>query len=152
MLENVLNQMRAVADPSRLEGMAGFGMETTNRLGLNVPQLRKLARGIGKNQPLAEELWDTGIKDARILAALIGDPQSISRSTMDRWAADFDSWDICDACCCCLFDRTPYAWAKTAKWARSQHEFVRRAAFSTIAAIAVHDKSPRTMSSSRRSI
>ncbi len=114
-------------------------MRTTG-LSLNVPQVRTKARKIGKNQPLAEELWATGIHEARWLAAMIGDPKIITRSTMDRWARDFDSWDVCDACCCDLFDRTPFVWQKIPKWAASKHEYVRRAAFSTLACAAVHDK------------
>jgi 3-methyladenine DNA glycosylase AlkD len=47
---------------------------------------------------------------------------------------------VCDACCCNLFDRTPYAWTKIRKWARNNREFVRRAAFATIAGLALHDK------------
>ena len=102
--------MRALGDPAWLERMAHFGIQPENGIGLNVPQIRSIARRLGKDQDLAEELWDTGIHDARILASLVGDPQRISRSTMDRWARDFASWDVCDACCCNLFDRTPYAW------------------------------------------
>src|SRR5207244_52603 len=59
--------------------------------GLNTPQIRRIARTIGRDQALAEQLWQTGIHDARILAGLVADPATISRSTMDRWAADFDS-------------------------------------------------------------
>jgi 3-methyladenine DNA glycosylase AlkD len=108
--------------------------------GLNTPQLRAVAKRLGCDQALAEELWDTGVSDARVLAALIGDPRRITRTTMDLWAADFSSWGLCDACCCNLFDRSPYAWPKIRKWAKDEREFVRRAAFATIAAIAVHDK------------
>jgi 3-methyladenine DNA glycosylase AlkD len=132
--------MRALADPARLAGMARFGIHTENALGLSVPQIRSIAKGLGKDQELAEELWDTGVHDVRILASQVGDPQRISRSTMDRWARDFTSWDLCDACCCDLFDRTPCAWDKIRKWARSDREFVRRAGFATLAYIALHDK------------
>jgi 3-methyladenine DNA glycosylase AlkD len=140
MLDRILTEMKYLADPTHREGMAHFGIITNNALGLKVPQLRTIAKKIGTNQLLAEQLWETGIHEARILAALIGDPKTITRSTMDRWAKDFDSWDICDACCCDLFDRSPHAWSKINKWAKSPREYVRRAAFATIAAIAVHDK------------
>jgi 3-methyladenine DNA glycosylase AlkD len=89
---------------------------------------------------LAEQLWETGVHGARILASFVGDPKAISRSTMDRWAADFDSWGVCDACSYDLFDRTPFAIAKINKWAKDKREFVRRAAFAMIAALAMHDK------------
>ena len=39
-----------------------------------------------------------------------------------------------------LFDRTPYAWAKVAKWHDQRGEFVRRAAFALLASLALHDK------------
>jgi 3-methyladenine DNA glycosylase AlkD len=139
-LKAILAEMRALAEPAKREGMERFGIDATAALGLNVPQVRAIARKVGKNQPLAEELWATGIHEARWLAAMVGDPKTITRSTMDRWARDFNSWDVCDACCCDLFDRTPHAWAKLPKWAASKREYVRRAAFSTLAALAVHNK------------
>jgi len=139
-VKEIVREMRAAGNPAAREGMARFGINAVNVIGVSVPQLRAIARRVGRNQPLAEELWSTGIHDARILASLVGDPDKITRSTMDRWARDFDSWDICDGCCCNLFDRTPYAWGKIRKWARDKREFVRRAAFSTLAGLAVHDK------------
>ncbi len=59
---------------------------------------------------------------------------------MNRWAGDFDSWDVCDQVCGNLFDRTPYAWAKASEWVNSNEEFVRRAGFTLMACLAVHDK------------
>jgi 3-methyladenine DNA glycosylase AlkD len=139
-IDEVLNEMRAVADASKLEGMARFGIEPENGLGLNVPQIREIAKRAGKNQHLAEQLWATGIHEARVLSSMVAAPEVISRATMDRWTRDFASWDVCDACCYDLFGRTPHAWAMIPKWAGHNKEFVRRAAFATIAGIAVHDK------------
>ena len=136
----IVREMRAMANPAAVAGMARFGIDTSSALGLSVPTIRTLARRLGKDQTLAEQLWATGIHEARWLASLVADPDAITRSTMDRWVRDFSSWDVCDACCCNLFDRTPFVWQKIPKWAASQREYVRRAAFSTLAAAAVHDK------------
>jgi len=59
---------------------------------------------------------------------------------MDSWAKDFDSWDVCDQACTNLFDLTPIAWKKVFEWAKRDEEFVKRATFSIIAGLAVHDK------------
>jgi 3-methyladenine DNA glycosylase AlkD len=143
-LKETLREMRRVAETGdfrgKIEGMERFGIRPVRAIGLNTPQLRAIARATGRNQALAEALWETGIHDARILAALVGDPGTITRTTMDKWARDFASWDVCDACCCNLFDRSPHAWSQIRKWAAKRDEFVRRAAFSTIAGLAVHDK------------
>lgn len=138
--DEILAELRALADPSAKEGMERFGIDASTALGLSVPQVRAVARRAGRNQALAEELWASGVHEARWLASLVADPLKISRSTMDRWTRDFHSWDVCDACCCNLFDRTPHAWAKIPKWAADKREYVRRAAFATLAGIAVHDK------------
>jgi 3-methyladenine DNA glycosylase AlkD len=138
--DQIVRELRALGNPADLAGMARFGIDIRSRLGVHVPEIRRLARRIGKDQNLAEQLWDTGIPDARILASMVADPAAIQRSTMDRWTRDFTSWDVCDACCCDLFDRTPYVWQKIPKWAANKQEFVRRAAFATLAAAAVHDK------------
>jgi 3-methyladenine DNA glycosylase AlkD len=138
--KEIIREMRALANPANREGMSRFGIDASSALGLTVPQIRAIARRAGRSQPLAEELWATGIHEARVLASMVGDPQTITRSTMDRWTRDFNSWDVCDSCCCNLFDRTPYAWAKIGKWAGNKREYVRRAAFATLAGIAVHDK------------
>ena len=143
-LKDALREMRSVAAAgdarAKIEGMKRFGIQPERALGLTTPQLRRIARGLRTDQPLAEALWKTGIHDARILASLVGDPDAITCATMDRWVRDFVSWDVCDACCCNLFDKSRYAWSQIGKWARRRDEFVRRAAFATIAALAVHDK------------
>jgi 3-methyladenine DNA glycosylase AlkD len=138
--KEILREMRALAQPANLDGMARYGIDTSSALGLSVPVIRAIAKRVGKDQTLAEELWNSGLREGRILASMVADPRAIARSTMDRWVGDLNSWDVCDACCCDLFDRTPFVWQKIPKWAADKREFVRRAAFSTLAGAAVHDK------------
>ncbi|UCF62862.1 MAG: DNA alkylation repair protein [bacterium] len=139
-IEQVLDLLRAEARPENLEGMARFGMTINNRLGVSVPIMRKIARQTKKNHPLALELWETGIAEARIVAALIAEPHQITESQMETWVKDFDSWDVCDQVCMNLFDKVPLAWKKVLDWSKREEEFVRRAAFTLIACLAWHDK------------
>lgn len=59
---------------------------------------------------------------------------------MNRWCRDFDNWAICDTLCVHLFDRTPHAFAKVARWSDKRAEFVKRVAFALLASLALHDK------------
>ncbi len=120
--------------------MARFGINSKNTLGISIPFLRSLAKKRGKDHQLAQQLWQTKIHEARLLAGFIDDPKLVTVKQMDAWAKDFDSWDICDQVCSNLFDRTPYAWKKANQWARDKREFVRRAGFVLMAALSVHDK------------
>lgn len=138
---DILAHLKSLADPSQLEGMARFGIRVETALGgISAPLLRKLAREIGKNHRLAQKLWKSGIHEARHLAALIDEPAQVTEAQMERWAKQFDSWDVCDGCCLNLFDKTPFAHRKAIEWSRRKEEFVRRAGFSLMAVLAVHDK------------
>jgi 3-methyladenine DNA glycosylase AlkD len=138
--DNILKTLRSLGSKKAREGMERFGITSNNALGISTPVLKSLARKIGKSHELAAELWASGIFEARAIAALIDEPEKVTRGQMERWAKVFDSWAICDGCCCYLFRRAPFAWAKAAQWSKHRAEFVKRAGFSLMAYLAVHDK------------
>lgn len=139
-LAAILNRLRSMGNPKGVAGMARFGIHTQNALGISVPALRRLAREIGRDHELAEELWESGIHEARHLAALVEVPERVTKAQMERWAKAFDSWDVCDGCCANLFDKTPFAYQKAMEWSRRKEEFVKRGGFALMAVLAVHDK------------
>jgi 3-methyladenine DNA glycosylase AlkD len=139
-VEQVTEQLQALARPDQLEGMARYGMAVEKRLGISIPQLRKLAKGIGADHALALALWETGIAEARIVAAMVDIPEEVTEAQMEGWVADLDSWDVCDQVCMNLFDKTPLAWGKVREWSEREEEFVKRAAFALLACLAWHDK------------
>src|SRR5271166_3832114 len=99
----VLRELKNVADPDVRAKLAYFGVKVSKSYGISTPVLHAFARHIGKSQSLAEELWSSGIHEARILAALIGEPERITARQMERWVHDFDSWDVVDSACCYLY-------------------------------------------------
>lgn len=138
--EETMKTLKSLSNPRNVEGMARFGINPRNTLGVPMPQLQDMARMIGKDHRLAGRLWDSGTHEARILASLIDDPDLVTEKQMDSWAKDFDSWDVCDQCCMNLFDKTPFAYMKAEEWSGRDEEFVRRAGFTMMASLAVHDK------------
>jgi len=138
--EEIIQKLHSLANPENAKGMARYGINLKNNLGISIYQLRPLAKEIGKNHALALRLWDSQIHDARLLACFIDDPDKVTTEQMDSWAGDFDSWDICDQACTSLFDLSSLAYEKAYQWANHEKEFIKRAAFSLIAGLAVHDK------------
>jgi 3-methyladenine DNA glycosylase AlkD len=138
-LIELLDRLHVIAKPENVAGMARFGINPYNTLGIDIYTLRKIAKGIGTDHALAAQLWDTGIHEARILASYIADPRQISEAQIEQWVADFDSWDVCDQVVE-LFSKTPFAYPKAAEWSQRPDEFVKRAAFALIAELSAHDK------------
>jgi 3-methyladenine DNA glycosylase AlkD len=139
-VDEVLEKLKSKANPDAVEGMSRYGMASEKRLGVSVPDMRKLAKEAGKDHALALGLWKTGIPEAKIVAAMVGEPEKLTEKQMEDWVKDINSWDVCDQVCMNLFEKTPLVWKKILDWSEREEEFVRRTAFSLIACIAWHHR------------
>jgi len=138
----VLEQLGSRPDPNAVAGMARFGIVAKKVYGgWTTPALKKFAREIGRDHALAQKLWASEIHEARALATMIEDPDKVTKRQMDRWAKDFDNWAVCDGACINVFRYTRFAHQRCFEWSERPEEFVKRAAFSLMAGLAVADKS-----------
>jgi 3-methyladenine DNA glycosylase AlkD len=140
-VQAVLAALEALSTRRDQANLARFGIEAKDALGVSMANIQKLAKQLGRDHELAAALWASGVYEARMLTAFVEDPARVTAAQMDRWCRDFDNWAICDTLCFKLFDRTPHAWAKVAKWSRERDEQPRRAAFALLASLAGHDRS-----------
>jgi len=139
-IDEVLDELESLSNPDNVAGMARYGIRPKKVFGITVSYLRTKAKQIGKNHAMALDLWKTGFHESRLLACLIADPAELSEEQLELWVSDFDSWAICDGCCNNLFDKTPFAYLKVVEWSNREEEFVKRAAFSLMVSLSVHDK------------
>ncbi|MFZ1816184.1 MAG: DNA alkylation repair protein [Rhizobiaceae bacterium] len=136
--DQALARLKEQASEANRAGMARFGIDTARALGVSMPAIRAIAADITKDHDLAQALWESEIHEARILAGLVDRPEWVTMKQMDAWAGDFTSWDLCDQICGALFCRNEHGDAKIRQWENDSREFVKRAAFATIAWRAVH--------------
>lgn len=138
--EEVLAWLERKGSRRNVEGMARYGIKAKRVFGVPMSTLLTLRKRLGKDHSLSIALWATGCYEARLLAALVGDPERVSRRQMNAWAAGFENWADCDTVCFHLFDRTPFAFEKAREWSASPREFVKRAGFVLMACLALHDR------------
>jgi 3-methyladenine DNA glycosylase AlkD len=136
----IISRLEKEGSAANIEGMARYGIRPGRAFGVPMPVVRALAKEIGRDHRLALELWESGIHEVRLLAALVADPKQVDGDLMERWAADFDSWALCDTTCGSLLRRADQAWDKVDDWCRRDELYVKRAGFAMIAWLAVHDK------------
>lgn len=139
-VDEVMEQLQSKAKKDQLEGMARFAIVGDQRLGVSVPDMRKIAKDIGKDHQLALDLWETGVPEGMIVAGMIAEPKKLTEQQMEAWVVDINSWDICDQVCMNLFEKTPLAEKKIYEWSLREEEFVKRASYALIACLAWHDK------------
>ena len=135
--DELMAKLCALENPVNIAGQQRFGIRGGKMLGISIYELRKLARGV-RDHELAGQLWDSGVHDARLLATMVDDPALVTHAQMKSWVEDFDSWDLCDQATDNLFIHTDGILELIPEWAQREEEYVRRAAFATLAAIAWH--------------
>ena len=135
----LIDHLRTLGSAANLAGMARYGIETGAALGISNTVLRALARRIGRNHDRSRALWDSGIREARLLAAFTAEPRKLTADTARGWAAAFNSWEIVDGVADLFADPRLHD-PLIAEFAADEREFVRRAAFAMIAWSAVHMK------------
>ena len=142
-VEEVLYAIKKASTPEGIKKKTYFGITEVGNFGLTAPQIKAIARDIGKDHSLALELWETSVHEARHIAVLIADKKMVTEKLMNKWVKDFNSWDIVDDCCGKLFCKTPFAYEKAVEWSSRKNEFEKRAGFALMATLAVHDKNAK---------
>src|SRR3990172_5684522 len=136
--EEVIAELRSHANPKNVEGQARFGITTGQALGISLPTLRAIARRCDRDHALAVALWDSGIHEAKHVAVMVEDPKTVTKKQLGAWVRALDSWDVCDGFSMGFVDRTPFAYDLAMKWSHDKRQFVKRAAFATMAGLPIH--------------
>ena len=128
----VVAHLESLASPAEREGLARYGINAETSLGVRHSTLRDIAKALKKDHGRALQLWESGTREARMIAAFTADPKKLTREDARRWAAGFNSWDIVDSVSD-LFVATPYWRELVEEFAADEREFVRRTAFAMLA-------------------
>ncbi|MFC1767942.1 DNA alkylation repair protein, partial [Candidatus Margulisiibacteriota bacterium] len=110
--QEIIKKLKSLSNPKNVEGMARYGINSKNTLGICMPSLMSLNKKIKKDHKLALQLWDSDIFEARLLAAMVDIPELVTEKQADKWVNDFDSWAVCDQACMRLFRDTKFAHKK----------------------------------------
>jgi 3-methyladenine DNA glycosylase AlkD len=137
--DTVVAWLKAHASPENRAGMERFGIKADRTFGIPLAQIRPLARKLKRNHERALALWETGTRDAHLLAGFTGEPGRMTPQMAMRWAGDFDSWDVVDGVSDLFVDMAEWRSLIDA-FAADEREFVRRTAFAMTAWAAVHRK------------
>jgi 3-methyladenine DNA glycosylase AlkD len=133
-----LAELKKLSSPKVRDGMTRYGLPNDKALGVSVGDIQKLGKRLGRSQALAEALWKTGVYEARLLAAFVGEADKLTPKLMDAWCRDFDNWGVVDTVCFKLFDQSPHGWSRVEKWAKLKGEQQKRAGFVMLACLAAH--------------
>ena len=91
-IKEVMRELTALEDPRMRESNERHGDDH----GVNLTQLRSLAKRLKTQQDLAHQLWATGDTAARLLATLVCKPKAFSAAEFDAMVRDIRSPKLLD--------------------------------------------------------
>lgn len=139
-VEQILEELRASASEKYKENVVRMGIPKEQSIGVSTADVRSLAKKIGKSDELAFELWRSGYHEARLLAVLLFDKKSITAEEIQKLMSEVVSWDLCDHLCKNLIIKRRDYNEFISKWIDSPKTYEKRAAFTLMASVVVHDR------------
>lgn len=141
ILTQILKDLHQMADPEYIAKMAYFGIKgAPAALGIKNTYLKPYAKEIGKNQPLALQLWDEQIHECKHLAILLAEPDKFTETIAEKWTSECYSWDLVDGIGMKILPKRSFAFDKVEAWSKRQAEYEKRMAFALMVGISIHCK------------
>ena len=109
--------------------------------GVSFKDLRAFARALRPDQALATDLWATGNTDARLLACMIADPETIDDETLDAWIGEVRYYMLVDVLVAEIGAKAPGASPRMQRWMASENEWVAQGGWDMLAHAAMNEES-----------
>src|SRR5690606_17786045 len=122
-VSDVLALLESQRDERGMQHWEKLGSSTggLRSYGIGLTRLRKMAKQIGRNRELAQELWKTDIYEARVVALLIDDPKQMTREQAEKQVEELAGGMLAHvfASCDATLAKTPFAVELADQWVTS---------------------------------
>jgi len=110
--------------------------------GIGLTQLRKLAKQIGRDHKLAQQLWRSNVYDAKIIGLLIDEPKKLTRDQVENQVADLHAGMLAHvfASCDATLAKAPFAVEVATDWMDSKDDMRRRCGYLLLYELAKNKK------------
>ena len=111
-----------------------LGVKGVKSYGIGLTQLRKLAKGIGRDHKLAQQLWSSDIYDAKVIGALIDEPLKMTREQVETQVEELGDGMLSHVYCSCdaTLPKAPFARELAVDWMDSDDALRRRCGYSLL--------------------
>jgi len=136
----ILKEIRANENGPAVDAMERMGLKYNRNFGVSIADLKKIATKYKPNHKLAEVLRQKDIRETRLLAEMIEDPDLISEERVDYIVSKIDTNELAEQTCLNLFEKTEFGDMKAKQWIFSEKEYIVVCGFILFSRIALTDK------------
>ncbi|KAF0222554.1 MAG: DNA alkylation repair enzyme [Erysipelotrichaceae bacterium] len=136
--QDIINEISTLSNEKVIRIYQKQGI-TEKILGIYKGPLRKIAETLKINHPLALELWDTNIYEARIIATMVFDPSQLNITSLEKLINETDSTSVIDELTFEIFEEIKDQKTYIDEWLHHPNLKLQRAAWN-MAIILAHKK------------
>lgn len=129
-LEEVMLKLEAMGTEQTKKTFLRHGA-TEPLFGVKIGDLKKLVKGVKKDQQLARALFETGNSDAMYLAGLTVNPSFMTKELLKAWAQKARWHMIVECTVAGVAAESPYALELAREWMESNEELIATCGWST---------------------
>lgn len=108
--------------------------------GLGLTQLKKIAKQIGRNHDLAQELWKQDNYDMITLSTMMDEPSKVTREQVEDQVKFLQFWMLAHSYCSNLMPKVGFQKELAEEWIKEKDDVRRRVAYLLIYNIARDNK------------
>lgn len=112
----------------------GGGTAGLKSFGIGLTKLRKLAKEIGRDHGLAQQLWKSDIYDAKVVGLLIDEPKKLTREQAETQVEGLHGGMLSHvfASCDATLAKAPFAFELAQDWMASDDDVRRRCGYALL--------------------
>ena len=137
--QQVLTELKSLGLPSIKKVLVNHGIKEPF-YGVKIEELKKIQKKIKKNNPLALQLFDTGVYDAMYLAGLIADPEKMTKKDLQKWVEKAGQYPINEYTVAWVASESKWGEELAPEWIESKNPFIACSGWSTMASVAALKK------------
>jgi len=103
--------------------------------GVKIEDLKKIQKRVKKNHKLALELYDTGISDAMYLAALVAEPEKMTKADLKKWAKKAYWYMLSEYAVPWVAAESRYGAELAREWINSDQELIAMSGWATFSSL-----------------
>jgi 3-methyladenine DNA glycosylase AlkD len=132
-VQRIIKEIQSHMNGPVSSSLTNFGIDYKVNYGVSIPELQKIAEPHIGDHELALALFNEEIRECKIIATIIGDPQKITGEQIDSWADSFTNIEIVEQACSNLLWKSEYALSRSIQWCLTDDEFMQRAGLILVA-------------------
>ncbi len=115
----VVSKIRHLRNGETVDSMRRLGIVYPVSYGVSIPQLKEISIDYKGNHSLSLALYEQDIRECKILATMIDDPQQVSGEQIDEWSKHFKNIEIVEQTCSNLFWKADASLSRSIEWCLS---------------------------------